>query len=174
MKGNNFIIELKEELPKSSNSQREQWAKYIIQESIKLSLLNPLLFEEKSIAIKYSWLLSNIAIESPRYLYKHLSELLITADKVSSFDFKLSMVNYWAIAGIPTIDEGKAMSMLFNYTQSSSINSTMKARAFKCLLCLYKKHPQIREELVQCLESQKNKYSNSFNAKIEKMLLQLN
>lgn len=173
MKLDDFITTLIEELPNSSDDQRQEFAKFIIQQSIDLSALNKLLFEEKSIALKYSWLLSNIGIESPTYLYNFLSELLALSKKVSSFDFELSMINYWRIAGIPPSDEGYALTKLFDWTLSSSTNSTMKDRAFKCLIQLYEKHPHIKGELIHCLESQKDLYSKSFRSKVEKMISQL-
>lgn len=146
--------ELVKELPTSYSSQRDKWAKQIIDNRIDLKLLCELLKYSPKVAMRFTWLLSDVGIVNPEYLKNYLSYLLKLSNEKLAVDLKPQMVKYWFIAGMPAEDEGEAIDLLFKVLYSHEYKLHFKHSAIKCLLRELKKYPELKEELKIAVEMQ--------------------
>lgn len=77
-----FFEFLKSELPTSDAAQRINWAQKIVRENIPIASLWELLLMEKTIALRFSWLLSDIGIENSEVLFSALPSLFANRSSV--------------------------------------------------------------------------------------------
>lgn len=174
MKATNFFLkELKSSLPKSSYEQRKKWATFILEQNIDLKELTELLKYEKEIATKFLWMLSDIAILSPNKLLTELPYLLNLCNAYNQ-DYKTSFASFWLYVGVPTVNEGEAIELLFQFILSPKINITVKSRSALVLFNLTKKYPELKNELRYSLKDQLYKYSKDFDKRITKILMLIN
>ena len=169
----NLYQELQELLPSSDGNQRKSWAKTIVENDIDLLELSDLLFCEKKIALRFSWLLSDIGMISPKKLRDALPDLLQKSEQVDHFPFVESFATYWQIAGVPESNESQAIDHLFGWIISGDTNTTTKSRSAKTLFQLAQKYPDLKNELSISLKSQIGKYSRDFDKKMLRLLTRL-
>ncbi len=168
-----FKNELENSLPNSSSAERQIWATSIIEKGLDIKDLSTLLSCDKKVALRFTWLLSEIGEINPNKLLSALPFLFELSDKIKHIDFVNSFATYWRIAGIPCENEAKAIDLLFGWLQSASTNVTTKSRALFVLFELTKKYPELKNELKLCLMDQLDKNSNDFNKRANKILTQL-
>jgi len=164
-----FYRELEISLPKSTEEQRRNWAKTIVEHDLDLKELSQLLSCEPKIASRFLWLLSDVAIHGPDKLYAALAFLLKLCKKEHP-DYLLSFASYWRMVGVPEENEAEAIDLLFQWLLSADVNVTMKSRSALALFELTKKYPDLKEEFRLCLEDQKRKYSKDFEKRVGKIL----
>ena len=160
-------------LPKSNQEQRELWAKNIVDQNIPLPKLLPLLKEEYKISTRFSWLLSNIGIYHKPTLTSILPILLEQKKEVKAFKLDYNLIKYWNICGIPKPQEGVALNILFNHLISPKTLVSIKSQILPLLYQLSSIYPEIKPELILCLEEEKTKHTPSFHKKVVKFLEKL-
>ena len=173
MRYNNFYIHLRDNLPTSTGARRKYWAEEIVNYNFSIKQLSKLLFEEQKIATRFLWLLSDIGEINQNVLLESLPFLLSLNPKIKHLNTDASFANYWLIVGIPIKNEAKAISLLFEWIQSSNTNVTTKSRSITVLLKLSHKYPDLKQELKFSIERLLNKHSSNFNKKLNSVLIQL-
>lgn len=168
----NFYRNLESGLPKSTEDQRQNWARTIVGQDMDLKQLSGLLRCEKKTATRFLWMLSGIGIISPGKLQEALPFLLEYVEAINPA-YLTSFANYWLIAGVPPENEGKAIDLSFEWLMSAETNVTIKSRAVFVLFKLTRKHPELKNELRICLEDQMDKYSKDFKKRAVKVLKDL-
>lgn len=168
-----FHQELESHLPTSTADKRKVWATLIIENDCCLKDLSNLLCCDRKVALRFSWLLSEIGELNPSKLLISLPYLLKQSDQIEHFNFIESFATYWLISGVPAENETRAIDLLFGWVLSSHINVTTKSRALKVLVNLSKKYPELKNELSLCLNDQKDKHSKDFEQKATKLLTEL-
>jgi hypothetical protein len=169
-----FYNELETDLPTSSAAQRKAWASVIINNDLDIKNLSMLLHCNKKIALRFSWLLSEVGALNPDKLLAALPYLLNQSDQIDHFNFIESFATYWLISGVPLENESKAIDLLFQWVLSSQINVTTKSRSLKVLINITEKYPELKNELSICLHDQIDKHSKGFEKKAIKVLTELN
>jgi hypothetical protein len=167
-----FYRELKASLPKSTEGQRQVWAKIIIDQDIDLKELSRLLFCEKKVATRFLWMLSGIGIIKPTKLFGVLPFLLKLSHELDPA-YQTAFANYWLIAGVPAENEAQAIDLSFQWLMDPGITVTIKSRALFVLFNLTEKYPELKNELVLCLEDQLDKHSKDFRKRALKVLNEL-
>jgi hypothetical protein len=164
--------ELLGSLPSSDGVKRKLWAERIVYESIDLKLLYGLLREDKKVATRFLWLLSDIGLLAPGYLLLQLPDLFAYCQH-NHKDYLSSFASYWLYVGVPEQQEAQAIDVLFQCLYSGQSNTTLKSRSMWVLAKLSQKHPELKNELRFCLEDQKDKYTADFAKRVDKILLQI-
>lgn len=167
-----FYKELQALLISSDASQRKKWATSIVEKDIDLEELSDLLKEEKKIAIRFLWFLTEIGMIDPDKLFEFLPFLLKLCDQLDPA-YKQSFASYWLIAGIPKTQEPKAIDLCFDWLMSADTNITIKSRSIWVLQKLCKKYPELKNELKLCIKHQMDKYSKDFEKRAVKILTEL-
>lgn len=170
---NAFLNRLAKELPESNATIRGKWAREIIDENKNIKKLAPLLDEHKTIAMRFAWLLTEMAEKNSAKLFNELPFLWNKSQKIQHFDFKQSFAGYWRICGVPEENEAEAIDQLFYWLQSASTNITIKSRALFVLADLIKKYPDLKNEFKICVESQMNLHSKDFEKRAQKIIQNL-
>jgi hypothetical protein len=168
-----FYKELESYLSTSTADKRKVWATLIIENNFELKDLSNLLYCDRKIALRFSWLLSEIGELNPNKLLVDLPYLLKQSEQIEHFSFIESFATYWLISGVPVENESKAIDLLFDWVLSIRINVTTKSRALKVLINLAKKYPELKNELLLCLNDQKYKHTKNFEQKAVKLLTEL-
>lgn len=168
----NFYRNLESGLPGSTEAQRQNWARTIVEHDLDLKQLSGLLHGEKKTATRFLWMLSGIGIINPGKLHEALPFLLEYVEAINPA-YLTSFANYWLIAGVPPQNEGKAIDLSFEWLMSAEINVTIKSRAAFVLFKLTRKYPELKNELRLCLEDQRDKYSKDFKKRAVKILKDL-
>lgn len=169
-----FFEELRNELPISDAEKRQSWAKSIIENRINLTELSQLLHEDKSVAMRYVWLLTDVGLLNGNTLFHALPFLYEKSKKISHFKFAESFANYWLIAGVPEKQEAEATNLCFDWIRSNEVNVTIKSRAIKVLLSLVRKYPDLKNELSICLREQMNLHTENFRTTVIRALEEIN
>lgn len=167
-----FYRELEANLAKSTEEQRQSWAKTIVERNIDLEDLSELLRCEHRIVSRFLWMLSGIGLIEPKKLFDSLPFLVESVEKMKPV-YRTAFANYWRIAGVPLQNEGKAIDWCFEWLLSAEANLTIKSRALFVLFDLTKKYPELKHELKICLIDQKDKYSKDFEKRVAKILKEL-
>lgn len=167
---NTFYEELLLGLPSSDGSQRIAWAKKIVEENVDLINLSSLLYENKRVALRFSWLLSDVAMVQPQKLFEALPYLFERRSDVQITDFQYSFAKYWNYCGVPTKQEGIAIDHLFKWIESPSVSVHIKTNALTVLNRFTIKYPDLKNELQIVLTDQVNKNSVSFKKMAERIL----
>lgn len=165
-----FYNELKFSLPTSTAEERRFWASIIIEKEIEIKELSNLLFCEKKIASRFSWLLSGIGSLDSKKLLSELPFLFSISEQVTNINFKHSFATYWLLCGVPLENEAEAIDLLLGWIQSSNINVTTKSRSLFAFYNLTKKYSDLKNELKLCLEDQLDKNTNDFRKRAMKIL----
>lgn len=169
-----FEEELGKHLKTSTGKQRIAWAQQIVDMGMDVKALSDvLLHTDRTTALRYTWMLSDIGIYSPATLAGVLPYLFEKRDKTSIKEFPYQFVKYWSIAGIPKENEGEATNLLFQWLTSPHTNVSTKTHAMQNLYTLTKEYPDLKGELKTGIEDQLDKNSVSFSNKAAKILLQL-
>ncbi len=167
-----FYRELESSLPASTGKQRKMWAATIVENNIAIKDLSKLLKCEQKIASRFLWLLSDIGILNPNKLLNELPFLLDLCEQLYP-TYKTSFASFWLYAGVPPENEGRAIDLLFQWLLSADTNVTIKSRSLWVLVKLTKKYPELKNELKFCLEDQKDKHTNDFEKRANKILAAL-
>ena len=138
---------LLENLANSNSDDRKKWATLIIESKLDLIELCSILKSDRKTAIRFAWMLTEIAEKDPHFLHQHLPYLFAIRKEITHFPFEESFANYWRFSGIPEENESEAIDLLFFWIQSSSTNKTIKSRAQKVLLKLCEKYPELKNEM---------------------------
>ncbi len=167
-----FYKELELLLPTSSAEQRRKWSATIIEKDIDVKDLAPLLKGEQQVATRFLWLLSELGTIHPNKLLVELPFLLEFCEQLNPV-YKTSFASFWHITGVPEANEGQAIDLLFQLLLSTDTNVTIKSRSIWVLVKLLKKYPELKEELVLCLNDQMDKYSKDYKKRVAKILLEI-
>lgn len=167
-----FYNELQNYLPTSNAEKRKEWAHIIVEKDIEISTLTNLVHHEYKITSRFLWLLSDVGILHPKKLYQHLPYLYSLLDNLDE-KYKTSLANYWLIAGVPPENKGQAIDLLFQWILSTETNISIKSRAILVALELVKKHPELKQEFILCLNDQEEKHTQDFKKRVRKVLCQL-
>ena len=164
--------ELKYALATSTGEKRKNWAVTIIEKNIDIKYLSSLLKCEQKIAIRFLWLLSDIGILNPNKLLVELPFLFDLCKDLNPL-YKTSFASFWMYCGVPRENEGEAIHLLFDFLLSKDTNFTIKSRALFVLFKLTKKYPEIKNELILCINDQIDNHSNDFKKRSTKILIEL-
>ncbi|MGB0869574.1 MAG: hypothetical protein ACPGSD_08245 [Flavobacteriales bacterium] len=164
---------LKEELPTSTALQRQDWAKAIVLEQFDLFSLKNLFLDDYKVSTRLSWLLTDIGIADPNYLKKFLVEFYKLKPQITFYNFDLNFIKYWHVCGIPDQQEALAMNICFDLLKSNKVNISGKRYAILGLIELYKKYPEIKTELLCCLENELQHPSKAFVVFVGKQILMI-
>jgi hypothetical protein len=167
-----FYHELEYFLPKSTEEQRQTWAATIINQDLDLKDLSRLLFCEQKVATRFLWMLSGIGMKKSAKLFEVLPYLLELSTELNPA-YQTAFANYWLIAGVPPENEAQAIDLSFQWLMDPGITVTIKSRALFVLFRLTEKYPELKNELVLCLEDQIDKHSKDFRKRALKVLNEL-
>lgn len=168
---NSIANTLHQSLKSSMMQERQVWAKQIVDEGVDLKeLCNTFLYADKTTALRFSWLLSDIGNYNAAKLHIILPYIFEKREQTSIENFHYQFVKYWSIAGIPKENIDAAANLLFNWLNSSHTNVSIKAHSMLNLYTLTKDYPDLRNELISSIENQLNKTSVSFRTKATKIL----
>lgn len=167
-----FYHELEYFLPKSTEEQRQTWAATIINQDLDLKDLSRLLFCEKKVATRFLWMLSGIGMKKSGKLFEVLPYLLELSTELNPA-YQTAFANYWLIAGVPPENEAQAIDLSFQWLMNPGITVTIKSRALFVLFKLAEKYPELKNELILCLEDQMDKHSKDFRKRALKVLNEL-
>lgn len=173
MNSHTFYDELLTGLPSSDGTQRMAWAKRIIEEQIGIEQLFGLLYEDKKVTMRFSWLLSDIGILNAQSLKVVLPQLFAVRDKVNYADFQYSFAKYWNYVGVPEENKGEVIDLLFRWVEDPTVSVHIKTNAVTVLSRLVKEYPDLKNELVIVLEYQLDKNLVSFKSLAQKLLTEL-
>jgi hypothetical protein len=160
---------LKYSLATSTGEKRKIWAAIIIEKNLDIKYLSKLLTCEQKVAIRFLWLLSDIAILNPSKLFAELPFLFDLCKHLNPL-YKTSFASFWMYCGVPKENEGTAIDLLFNFLLSNDINVTIKSRALFVLFKLTKKYPELKNELKLCINHQIDKHSIDFKKRSTRIL----
>lgn len=169
-----FYNELERDLPTSGDRERKRWASIIVEEALDLIALSELLRNDKTVALRFQWLLSDVGTTDQKTLHNALPYLFSVRKEIKHIDFEQAFATYWMIVGVPEENEAEALDLLFAWVRSAHTNVTTKLRALKALLVLTEKYPELQNELRLSLEGQLDQYPENFRRKAEGVLQQLN
>ena len=93
--------------------------------------------------------------------------------EVKTFQFESCFVTYWSLCGIPEEQEGIALDGIFQRLVSPDVKVHSKSQIVPLLFKLSQKYPEIKPELISCLEDQLDKNSKAFKTKVLKYLQRL-
>lgn len=170
--GTKFYKVLESSLSTSTGEQRKIWAITILEKNIDIKSLSGLLKCEQKTAIRFLWMLSDIGILNPNKLLNVLPFLLNLCSELNH-SYKTSFASYWLYTGVPLVNEGEAIDLLFQWLLSPDTNVTVKSRTFLVLFKLTEKYPEIKNELALCLKDQMDKHTKSFKKRASKILKQI-
>lgn len=168
-----LVAMLQANLPYSNGANRKNWASQIVEERIPLKDFNSLLFSHRKVAMPFMWLLTEIGEHSPAILLGYLPYVMDNWGQIAVKNKEASLANYWLVAGVPEVNEAKAITMLFEWLQESKSNLTTKSRALFVLQKLAIKYPELQVELKLSLEDQLDKNSADFKKRALKVLERL-
>lgn len=175
MKANTqFINTLKQSLKSSTLQQRMLWIAQIVDEGMDIKqLCNLFLYEDRTTALRFSWFLSEIGLYKPTALLDILPYLFELREKTSIKDFTYSFVKYWRIAGVPQENKGDAINLLFDWLIDPATSVSVKTHSMEVLFGLTKEFPDLKNELITCIEDQVDKTKVSFGIKAKGILREL-
>lgn len=165
--------ELLLKLAASSGSDRQVWAKCIVDEGVDIIGLCDLLYKNKVVAMRFLWLLSDIALVDPKMLYDVLPYLFQLRDKTSIPDLQYSFSKYWNYCGVPEEHEEEAIDLLFKWIEDPKVSVHIKTNSLRVLYKLVKGYPDLKNELSLVLDDQLEKNSVSFKRMASKVLTKL-
>lgn len=172
MKANTqFINTLKQSLKSSTLQQRTLWIAQIVDEEIDIKELCDLfLYEDRTTALRFSWFLSEIGMYKSTDLLAVLPYLFERRKQTSIKGFTYSFVKYWRIAGVPQENKGDAINLLFDWLIDPATSVSVKTHAMEVLFGLTKEFPDLKNELITCIEDQVDKTKVSFGIKAKEIL----
>lgn len=159
-------------LPTSMAVNRTQWAKVIAEQDIDLMELSQLLLEDKKVATRFLWLLSDIGELQPQKLAAILPHLFEIRKKVG-VDMTHAFTRYWFLCGIPPENEGEAVDMLFDWLLSPKTGVSIKVYAMGDLVHLAEKYPDLKEEVKLAIETMQGNSTDAFDRCARKYLKRL-
>lgn len=143
-----FYLFLKEHLPNALMEERKLWVDHFFEQQLDFKLLKGLLFEDRNIALHFSWMISEIGLKNPSYLLKYLPDIYMLSANYETFNFRHSFAKYWRISGIPEVNESEALDDLLDWYRNPKSNISLKKNSYRCLLILLKKYPELEGEIV--------------------------
>ncbi len=164
--------ELESSLSTSTGYHRKKWATTIIEKDIEIRDLSGLLKCDQKIATRFLWMLSDVGILEPKKLLHELPFLLNLCEDLNP-NYTTSFASFWLYTGVPSENEGKAINLLFSWILSTDTNVTIKSRSLLVLFQLTKKYPDLKSELIICIKDQMGKYSNDFEKRAKRILVEL-
>lgn len=170
MSDSEFYELLKAHLATSNEEQRNRWAQTIITHGLNLSYLADLLDEDRTTAMRFSWLLTNIGLVDPDTLSNTLPYLFQKSRSVDHFDFQERFARYWSLVGIPEEDEASAVDLLFGWLTAEKTMVSIRVYAMDALYALTRKYPELTPEFRSCLEDVLTKHSGGFQKRAQKVL----
>lgn len=146
--------------------ERTLWIKQIVDEEIDIKELCDLfLCQDKTTALRFSWFLSEIGLYKPKALFDILPYLFEQREQTSIKDFTYSFVKYWRIAGVPEENKAVAVNLLFEWLTAPNTSVSVKTHSMEVLYGLTKEFPDLKNELITCVEDQLTKTKVSFGVK---------
>lgn len=161
---------LQSQLITSDATQRQVWASQIIADDIDLAELSSLLFEDKKLAMRYSWLLSDIGMVKPEKLFNHLTYLFERRHKTNVLNFEQQLVKYWRIASIPQEQKGTAIDLIFGLLIDPKVSTHIKTVSLDVLQTLIKEYPELQQELKLCIEQQPEEMPVSLKKAVKRVM----
>ena len=168
---NTIFQKLQAQLLTSDGADRQRWAKQIAEDSIDLKELCQLIFEEKKIATRFSWLLSDVGMVNADKLFGVLPYLFEQRDKTDIPNFEQQFAKYWRICGIPEDDKGTAIDLMFQWLLDPNVSTHIKTVSLDVLQELIKEYPELKNEMQLCLEQQPEEIPVSLSKKIKQLTL---
>ena len=153
----------------SSAARRRVWAATIIEHDVRIHKIEDLLHAEHKTALRFLWLLSEIAIIDPDKLYRDLAYLFELRENINPV-YHSAFATFWLLAGVPPRDEVRAIGLLFSWVVSPETNATIRSRSLAVLFKLSTRYPDLKYELRCCIEDQLDKHSAAFKIRATKVL----
>ena len=129
-----------------------------------------LLRGERKAAMRLLWLISDIGLYDASYLFKALPELFAYCKDLPDY-YRESFASWWRIAGVPEESESDAIDHCFHMMKSVSTSPTNKLRAAEVLMKLTKKYPDLRPEVVLCIEANEDRYTADFRKRSRRLTI---
>ncbi len=172
------IADFKKELCTSlienrSGDNRKKLAKYILDHNIPLVELKDLILAERTLAMRFSWLLGDICAINSAAINEILTFLFKQRDQVNFQNFDRSLAKFFWVIGIPEEIEGEGIDELFKWLFDQKINVATKVYSISALLEVTKKYPDLKNELYLAIEDQIDKTSIAFRVRARQVLLKL-
>lgn len=156
-----------------SDTNRQYWTKYLIQNDIDLSLLTPLLDAEHPIGMRFTWLLGHILGEAPERITPIVSYCFDGRYRWTFPGIKRTVAKMLWLAGVPEKIEGLVVDELFKWMLDPQIKVAVKVYGLEVLYNMVLKYPDLEEELRLVIDDQLDKTSVGFKSRAKKILKRL-
>ena len=156
-----------------SDRNRKKWASNIIEQGIPLKDLTEILYAQKPINTRFTWLLGYICELSPSTVFPIITYLFTNRHEIDVLNFNRSLAKMFWLCGIPDEIEGEAADEMFKWMLNPIEQVSVKSYALFALTKLAAKHPDLKNELEWVIKDQLTKNSASFKKRAEKILQQL-
>jgi hypothetical protein len=167
--------EIRLNIGSSSSRYREQLATQILADGIPLQELIDLLLEEHPVSTRFSWLLGDISTQSPDKSKEILQACFGILPQVRIKNFDRTLAKQAMICGpdLPENLEGEIVHKLFDWLIDPTTSVSTKNHCLFALENLCKKYPELKAELITCINDQKVLYSKDFQRRADKVLINL-
>lgn len=167
-----FKLLLSSQLGESTSIGRKEWVDEIVRCNYMLSDLVELLSSDNKTTNRFLWMISEIGLAHPEFLYQQLPALL-KAFEPYEFIYRQAFASYWLYVGVPEENEAEAIDFLLLIIKDRQVSATIKQRAAKVLGQLAKKYPELNSEikatLLPLLEDGSSAFRKSIQNIIEKL-----
>ncbi len=157
----------------NTDINRKRWSAYIIENTIPIVQLTELMHHEHPIAMRFSWVLGDIADNHPEALRESVPYFFKHRNEIKFPNFNRSLAKFFYLSGVPEEIEGEAIDELFKWLMDAKMNVTTKTFSLLALHRLTLKHKDLQQELKLVIEDQLGKTSVSFENKARKILAEL-
>lgn len=165
--------ELTERLAHSTSEERAAWANHLVASGYPITSFLDLLQVEGPTAVRFSWLLGDIASLSPAYA-RHIAKALFDQRaRINIKNFDRSIAKFIYLGGVAEELEGAVVDQLFKWLVDPKISISTKRFSMLSLVDFSRRYPAIKEELEIVLVDQMDRYSLDFQKKIQKALASL-
>ena len=170
-----FKEHIKSTIGTSDGTYRKNLARQIIQEKIPITGLIDLLFEEHPISTRFSWLLGDVIIQAPEKSKAILQTCfpLLNQVKIKHFDRSISKQALVCGHDIPSEIEGEVVTKLFDWLMDPQKSVSTKNNCLFALEHLCKKYPELKDEFLIVLKTQKSINTKDFEKRVDKVLFDM-
>ena len=151
-----------------------QTAEYIIKKPQSLDVLYQLIWEDKlPKSWKASWILEHVFLDKPRMIDAYLADMITKFPHIKADGTKRHISKILAFSEINEIATGDFLNTCFEWLMSKSIPVAVKSNCISILVNLSKIYPELKQELIACLETEQENNSAAFKGRMNQVIHQL-
>lgn len=145
----------------------------IIQRPKLINDLWEIIQREDKMAWRAAWTMEKINDKRPEMIYPFLNELLIRVEKTNKNGLKRHFLKMISLQPLPEDLTGNFVDFCFRILLSSDEPIAVRVHAMQILFNVCKKIPELKNELIESIESIQTEASAGIISKSKKLLKQL-